>query len=55
MSTELDDLHDYDSDDFCMIHGYEFMRRRFGDLFQFCEKCEEDRIDAEKRDNEGVT
>ncbi len=27
-------------DDFCIIHGYEAMKSRFGDPIPYCEACE---------------
>lgn len=35
------------SDEFCVIHGYEHMRSRFGDPVAYCAECEREREIAE--------
>lgn len=37
------------SDDFCLIHGYEHMRRRFGDPIPYCDECDRQRDAAGRR------
>lgn len=31
--------------DFCIEHGFEFMKSRFGDPIAYCAKCEEEAMD----------
>lgn len=35
-------------DDFCISHGREFMRNRFGDPIPYCEACELGLVDCDQ-------
>lgn len=39
--TERVTLTGCGSDDFCLIHGYEYMRSRMGDPIPYCQACEQ--------------